>query len=236
MGSIATFKKLFPGALKKAWWPILLFYTPFHILGAFIEYSNAILKEDAPPFAWAGSFLCNLSWELVSIIFIPYFIAKEARIENLAKNVFAHWKKHWAQVFIEYFRATLRVLLWSLFLLLPGFYKYSRLAFVPLITQFDPEYLAGHRDALKTSEDLTKNYKVSVFFMICGAYLALYSMILGTRLLLFKIYPFIGVQTQMTSTLFTAFITLFINALLYIFVTTYIFSIYYALGNQSKRK
>ncbi len=235
MESIIHFKKFFPGTLRRGLGPILLLYIPFHLLGALIEYFNAILQDDAPPFAWAGSFLCNLSWEFISIVLIPYFVAREAHIENLAKNVMDHWKKHWAQVFIEYFRASLRILLWSLFLILPGLYKYTRLAFVPLIAQFDPEYLAGNKDALKTSENLTKNNKIALFFMICGAYTAVYSMILGTQLLLFKIYPMIGIHTKTTAVLLTTFITLFINVLLYISVTTYIFSIYYGLNTRMEK-
>jgi hypothetical protein len=74
----------------------------------------------------------------------------------------AHFEKHpFAESYLgsflaEYLRALANVLLFGLLLLLPGFYKYCRLIFVPYITLFAKPYRAGKMDALALSADLTR--------------------------------------------------------------------------------
>ncbi len=56
----------------------------------------------------------------------------------------------------EYLRVLAQVLMWALLLLLPGFYRYCQLIFVPMIVLFSRAYRTGDVDALRLSERLAK--------------------------------------------------------------------------------
>lgn len=56
----------------------------------------------------------------------------------------------------EYLRMTAQILLWGLLLLIPGFVRYCRLIFVPLIALFSREYRNDQVDALELSTQLSQ--------------------------------------------------------------------------------
>ncbi len=56
----------------------------------------------------------------------------------------------------EYLRVLGRILIWGLCLLIPGFYRYFQLIFVPVIVMFSSEYEKGEVDALALSTMLFK--------------------------------------------------------------------------------
>ncbi len=84
-------------------------------------------------------------------------------------NLWTHQKKYLNQACIESLRATARVCWFSYLLIIPGLIKFLRLQFVPYVVQFDQRYDEGKKDALKTSEFLTKGalFKVLLVYVIC---------------------------------------------------------------------
>ena len=58
--------------------------------------------------------------------------------------------------FAEYLRMLAQVLLYTLLFLLPGFYRYCQLVFVPFVALFSRQYRSGDLDAIRASERLTK--------------------------------------------------------------------------------
>ncbi len=58
--------------------------------------------------------------------------------------------------FAEYLRVLGQILFWGLFLLIPGFYRYIELIFVPYIVLFSSEYERGTVDALALSITLVR--------------------------------------------------------------------------------
>jgi hypothetical protein len=59
---------------------------------------------------------------------------------------------------IEQMRVFAKVLLWLPLLVLPAFYQYIRLIFVPLVVVFDPQYQNGQADALQRSREITQRH------------------------------------------------------------------------------
>jgi hypothetical protein len=57
--------------------------------------------------------------------------------------------------FAEYLRALAQILLWGLLFLVPGFLRYCRLIFVPMITLFSKDYREGKEDALELSNRIS---------------------------------------------------------------------------------
>lgn len=56
----------------------------------------------------------------------------------------------------EYLRYVAQILMWGLLLILPGFYRYCQLIYVPYIALFSKSYRDGEIDALKTAATLVK--------------------------------------------------------------------------------
>jgi hypothetical protein len=68
----------------------------------------------------------------------------------------------------EYLRMLAQVLLWAILLLIPGFYLYAQLLFVPYVTLFSAAYEREEVDALALSKELTGKR----FGLVFGVFLA----------------------------------------------------------------
>lgn len=65
-------------------------------------------------------------------------------------------KKYTVPLTLESLRAFVKMLLWTLLLILPGIFQYWRLTLVPYIVILNPNYDEGRLDALKHSHDLIR--------------------------------------------------------------------------------
>ncbi|MFP5519475.1 MAG: hypothetical protein ACLGGX_06200 [Bdellovibrionia bacterium] len=70
------------------------------------------------------------------------------------------------QFLIESLRSWGKVILYSLFLLLPGFWKYSQLIFVPFVVFFSKNYAQGKVDALSESRKRFSQHRIKILVLI----------------------------------------------------------------------
>jgi hypothetical protein len=68
----------------------------------------------------------------------------------------------------EYLRMLAQVLLYAIFLILPAFWRYAQLMFVPYIAIFSSKYQKGEVDALQLSKELTGRHFKLVFGVFMG--------------------------------------------------------------------
>jgi hypothetical protein len=59
-------------------------------------------------------------------------------------------------VFVEFCRMLVRIILFGVLLIVPGFIQWIKLTFAPFVAQFDEEYKRGKVDALERSRELVK--------------------------------------------------------------------------------
>lgn len=79
----------------------------------------------------------------------------------------------------EQLRATGRVISWGLIFILPGFYKYFRLIFVPFVVAENPNYMQGTVDALKSSQELTQGKTFLKVIGLCLVFAVLFPIFLS---------------------------------------------------------
>ena len=72
------------------------------------------------------------------------------------------------QLLIEQVRVFAALIIRLPLLLIPTVFEYVRLAFVPLVVLTDPEYQAGHRDALTQSRHLSRGHWLVIAIWLVG--------------------------------------------------------------------
>jgi hypothetical protein len=82
------------------------------------------------------------------------------------QSFWAFTQRHVWPLTIESFRAMAVTLLWTLALIFPGLFKYTRLAFVPYVVVADDKYERGERDALEYSNALVKGITLPLFLIL----------------------------------------------------------------------
>jgi hypothetical protein len=133
------------------------------------------------------------------------------------KHPLSSIKKHFYQVFLEYIRCVLPILLKTLLLIVPGIIEYLRLAFVGLIVLFDKEYAQGNVDALEASRKWTNGHKVNILII----YLIYFALAIITNSLIASIVP-PGAMNHFL--VYTA--TFFIDIFTFLFLGAYFFAIF----------
>ncbi len=79
------------------------------------------------------------------------------------KDVFLPFKNNYMNNCMVMLRMTIKIFLWSLLLLFPGFIKAYAYYFVPYIILENPNL--NSKEALKLSEEMTKGYKFELFVL-----------------------------------------------------------------------
>ena len=82
------------------------------------------------------------------------------------ESAWSFLKKHFHQTFIEYIRAFISTGIYTLFLILPGLFRWVRLSFVCLVSAFDPEYQKGNKGALEESSRLVGAAWIPIFLLL----------------------------------------------------------------------
>ncbi|MCB0348511.1 MAG: hypothetical protein KDD37_06725 [Bdellovibrionales bacterium] len=126
-------------------------------------------------------------------------------------------KKYFTQVFAEYLRCVLPILLKTLLLIVPGIIEYFKLLFVGQIVLFSKDYALGNEDALEASRRVTMGHKKNLLII----YLIYIAFALVSNALIAAVLPE-GVINHFF--VFTA--TFFIDIFIYLFIGCYFFAIY----------
>jgi hypothetical protein len=119
----------------------------------------------ASPTVWLwgiSSMALNLVMPLIGLLITLAVLAK-----NPENSWWKFLRQNLNQNLIEAFRSWGKALSWSFALILPGLIRFFQYLLVPFVVCFDPEYRAGHRDALETSRALSRGRLLSlvgVFF------------------------------------------------------------------------
>lgn len=116
---------------------------------------------------WYG-FFSLLSSVVFPVILMSFALFAFKPLHDFSNTLGAFIQKYLNQMFIETLRTWGKTLLWSLFLILPGIWKYLELSLVPLVVTFSKNYDEGHVDALKLSSQIFRRrwVKITALFLV----------------------------------------------------------------------
>lgn len=88
------------------------------------------------------------------LLFAFYLFRTQSRteFEDSALTSAQYLGKHFEQLMIENIRVMGSTLMWLLIFILPGFFRFVQLIYVPFVVLFDSDYQRGKKDALQTSK------------------------------------------------------------------------------------
>jgi len=144
------------------------------------------------------------------ILIIPLY-ARDALAGRPQTPFWPHARKHVHQLCIEMLRVVAKVIVGLVLLIVPGLVWSVQLTWVPLIVQFDDEYLAGKVDALRRSEALVK-----------GRFLG----VLGLSLIFFAVSMLETYKYVFSFESPVFYLMLAMNLILEVYVYTLFFSVY----------
>lgn len=170
--------------------------------------------EGISPLVWIFGFLSiinNLLFPLL-LMFITLAAVQKRPMLAFLNTTFSYAIR-------EQLRTTGRVISWGLMFILPGFYKYFRLIFVPFVVAEDPNYMQGSVDALKASHALTRGINFLKVIGLCLVFAVIFPLFLSGfddyRLLLetpFTAVPLVCVETFLSVYFVCCLFHLFLKA------------------------
>lgn len=170
--------------------------------------------EGISPLVWVFGFLSVMNNLLFPLLLL--FVTLAA-IQN--RPTLAFFQTSFSYAVREQLRATGRVISWGLIFLLPGFYKYFRLIFVPFVVAQNPQYMQGTVDALKSSQGLTAGGNFWKVVGLCLVFAGLFPILLSSfddyRLLLetpLTAIPLVCVETFLSVFFVCCLFHLFLKA------------------------
>ncbi len=149
----------------------------------------------------------------IFLFILLYGLYFNKRLKNPLRSI----KKYFSQVFAEYLRCVLPILLKTLLLIVPGFIEFFKLLFVGPIVLFSKDYAAGNVDALESSRNVTEGHKKNLLII----YLIYIAFAVVSNALIAAVLPE-GVINHFF--VFTA--TFFIDIFIYLFIGSYFFAIF----------
>lgn len=164
--------ELFPRVLKEV--APLLF--PISVLLWGLEFYVAYLNKARFDDPYNSSMVTMIGFALLGIVLqslagVAWVLYVGRSTQRQMKNghgehPLAFLKKHFHQTLIESLRSFLSIGIYALFLIIPGLIRWTQLVFVSLISAFDPQYLKGQKDALKTSSQLVQGKFVAISLLM----------------------------------------------------------------------
>lgn len=142
------------------------------------------------------SILVSMVFPLLSLVLVV--LALQEPLIFTPTELFSRALGELNQVLIETLRSWGRAMAWSFLFILPGLIKWLRYSFVPLIALCLPSYRQGERDALKTSEQVSRGQLGKLIGLF-----AVFSVILPLVMTSFDEYKLIW-KTPVASLLLTA--------------------------------
>ncbi len=164
--------ELFPRVLKEVAFLLLPLSGLIWGLDLYMSYLNKARFEDPYNSSMALMMVVGLSGvviqsftSVISLLYVAQSTHRQMKNGQGEKpGVFL--KKHFHQAFIEYIRAFLSTGIYTLFLLLPGLYRWVQLTFTTLVSAFDPSYQEGKVDALEESSRLVRGAWIPLFILL----------------------------------------------------------------------
>lgn len=195
---------------------ILFFQTTFEQLITFKMQALLMDASGTGPslYFWGlASMLNSLIFPTLSVVLIVSAVSSGSR----------RFLEHLNQTLIETLRSWGSVLTWSLALILPGFYRWLRLIFVPFVVILLPEYEKGDLDALDASSELTQGQLLRVLGVLFLGFI-----IIPLFLNAFEEYRIVW-QTPLPSLLLTV-----VDTLIMIVFTVWLLRIFLQLSLRKK--
>jgi hypothetical protein len=152
------FRESFPLAwqlLISQLWLLLALLTVSCFLNITAEDAMQLSTPGQDTQRWAMQLTLGI-WDLIEGILLLVLLSwaipniRPSRPKELLTEPFA--APYLSSFLAEYLRVLAQVLMWGLLLLIPGFFRYCQLIFVPFVTLFSKSYREGELDALKMSE------------------------------------------------------------------------------------
>ncbi len=154
-------------------------YFGFYFIGfsLFVLFSLGLFSSsgsgDSSTVLFAASVILNILSKVFIVFMIPYYAYKS---NNRDKDIRPFWTfirdTVWPVVFNQ-IKAVLVILLFFLFLIIPGVYKAIRYTFLIHTVFFDDLYKQNQLSALKAADKTTRGYFwLIILALICGAVFA----------------------------------------------------------------
>ncbi len=173
--AITSSAQLYKPFIKVTWLGLLSLFIFTEILQHYFHFIAGLTRttESANLPAILGQILTSLLEFVVFSMLVPLHImpmtanASAFDLQARTDETFTKFtQKHIHALTAESLRALGLTMLWSLALILPGFFKYVRYTFMPYVVVADPVYQRGERDALAYSNDLIKGFTGQVLLLI----------------------------------------------------------------------
>lgn len=213
-GSLIQAKRDFKPVLERAW-PVLLVCAILLELNHYLMMLNGVyLHADlGPPLA---DFAAGVVASGTYLLLVPLY-TRDVREGRPSTEFWQHIKRHVSQLTIEMLRVLARVILGLMLFVIPGLVWSIQLTFVPLVAQFDSEYLAGRRDALQRSKQLVAGH----FWAVVLVSLIFLAVSISETL---KYYFFSSPEIYVPLVI--------VNVLLEVYVYSFFFSVYERLASS----
>lgn len=164
--SLRVFKRAFP----------LIF--PLIVISSNLEQSlnklveGAIRNPDGVQtsilFYGAISIAWSVAFPILMTSVVLFFLCSET---GFVGDLRSFLKRYLNQLYIEVVRSWGRSLLYGLFFILPGLWKFVKLSYVPYVVVASKTYDEGQIDALKASESIFSRNRFLTLLIFFGAYL-----------------------------------------------------------------
>lgn len=143
--------QFFKVVLKNSGIALLTTSMVFHFLDhelVGLTQSELFSQDGAGPMLWFYGGLSMLT-SLVGPLILISLILKALGDAQSPSTAFTFEKFNF--MVREQLRGFGKVFLWGIFLIIPGFYKFLQIVFIPYVVAFDPTYMQGKTDALEKS-------------------------------------------------------------------------------------
>lgn len=118
------------------------------------------------------SLISSLVFPVLFTVCCCFFIIEKTK--GLRFSAFPRFlKQHFEMTLLESIRAWAHLFLWFFVFVFPMVYKFISYAMTPFLVIYSPSYARGEIDALKTSELITKEFFIKLFFLLLSFYVIL---------------------------------------------------------------
>ena len=188
------------GLLQVQWAPLLVLFLLRSLLNIWAEDAVQVMTSTSDESSRWAIQLGLAGWDLIEGVLLLLILSwgiPKIRPPQSARIMLSPFTQPYLGSFLaEYLRQLAQVLMWALLLLIPGFFRYCKLIFVPMIALFSVDYREGRVDALRLSERLVSGR----LFLIMG----LMALTMGCQFLL-------GFAPEMNASLHTYFFRMFFD-------------------------
>lgn len=166
-----SFKDYLSKVLPRTGFALLIVSALFHLIDkqlVSLTQAELFAQEGASAKLWLYGGLSMVASMTGPLILLTLILSAVAGQSSLA---FA--KNHFSYLMKEHMRGFGKVFLWGLFLIIPGFWKFLQILFIPFVVALDPRYSQGTLDALEESKKifLQKWGKTLGLFVLFGLFI-----------------------------------------------------------------